>query len=193
MLFVTHDLRTNEMLSVATASFSPSLVVWALPLSWVVHDAEELLTVDRWRRDHPELATLADRSRLARRVVAVNSVPRRQFAVAVAVVGLVLVAGTVVAAARLDSWGGVVFAVFLGGYFLHAFGHVAQSVLVRGYTPGVVTAVAVVMPVSLSLYRALFRAGVLDVRLAVTTALAGILVFGPVVVGSHRLAGALVG
>lgn len=181
------------MLSAAPASLPPSALVWALPLSWVVHDAEELLTIDRWSRNRPELAALADRSRLARRVVAVNSVPRRQFAVAVAVVGLVLVAGTVAAAARLDSWGGVVYAVFLGGYFLHAFSHVAQSALVRGYTPGVVTAVAVVMPVSLALYRALFRAGVLDVGLAVATALAGILVFGPVVVGSIRLAGALVG
>ena len=60
--------------------------------------------------------------------------------------------------------------------------------LLRGYTPGVVTAVGVVVPVSAYLYRVLFETGVLDCRLAILTALLGIVVFFPAVLGAYRLA-----
>jgi hypothetical protein len=66
--------------------------------------------------------------------------------------------------------------VFLGGYFRYAFLHVSQSILLRGYT-GVVTVVGIVVFGSVVLHSELFRVGILDDRLAVLTALAGIVVF----------------
>jgi hypothetical protein len=163
--------------------------LWLLPLSWVVHDLEEVLMRDRWMHGREEtLRTLADRSRLAGRVIAIHSTPTREFVVAVLAVGSLLFAVTAVATQRPTGVWGLLFAVFLGGYFIYAFLHVGQSALLRGYTPGVVTAVAVVVPVSAYLYRLLFQTGILDGRLALTTALLGIVVFFPVVLGAHRLA-----
>jgi hypothetical protein len=165
----------------------------AVPLSWLVHDAEEVLTIDRWQGARAaELAALADRSRLARRIVEVNTTPRRPFAVAVALVGVPVVGATVAGTVDPAGAGGAVFAVVLGGYALHAFVHVGQSVHLRGYTPGVVTAVAVVLPSSAYLYRRLFEAGLLDPGGAVLTAVAGLVVFVPVVVAARRLAARLV-
>lgn len=78
--------------------------------------------------------------------------------------------------------------MFFGGYYLHVFLHVGQSVLLRGYTLGVFPAVGIVVPVSLVLYRLLFQTGILDGRLAILTALLGIVVFFRVALGAHRLA-----
>jgi hypothetical protein len=163
--------------------------LWLLPLSWVVHDLEEVLVRDRWMHGREgTLRALADRSRIAGRVIAIHSTPTREFVVAALAVGSLLFAMTAVATQRPTGVWGLLFAVFLGGYFLHAFLHVGQSVLLRGYTPGVVTAVGVVVPVSAYLYRLLFETGILDGRLAILTALLGIVVFFPVVLGAHRLA-----
>ncbi|WP_255198469.1 HXXEE domain-containing protein [Halorarius litoreus] len=165
-----------------------ALALWLLPLSWAVHDLEEVVMHARWAsvRDGPETAN--DRSRLARRIVALHSTPASQFRIAVLVVGVVLVVVTAAATRAPDGVWGVVFAVLLGGYFLHGFLHVAQSLVLRRYTPGVATAVLVVVPASGVLYRVLFDAGLLGVEQAVGTAVVGGLVFVPVVRGAQRLA-----
>lgn len=168
---------------------SGTLYLWLLPLSWVVHDLEELLLRDRWkRRNGTRLDELANRSRNTARVVRIHSTSTREFGVAVLVVGALLFSVTAVATQNLDGNWTILYAIFLGGYFFHAFIHVGQSVLLRGYTPGVVTAVTVVMPASTILYSVLLQASVFDGRLVVLTALTGLLVFFPVVRGAHLLA-----
>lgn len=85
-----------------------------------------------------------------------------QFGVSVTVaVGLV---GVLVAAA---SWSGVrsggrsrFFQTLLAGFGWHGVVHVASSVLHRGYTPGVVTALLVVIPYSWWAWRRLATAEV---------------------------------
>lgn len=73
------------------------------------------------------LGTLADRSRLA----AIHSTPTREFVAVALGVGSLLFAMTAVATQRPTGVWGLLFAVFLGGYFFHTFLHVGQFVLLR--------------------------------------------------------------
>ncbi|MGE7931608.1 HXXEE domain-containing protein [Viridibacillus arvi] len=41
------------------------------------------------------------------------------------------------------------------GFFLHAFTHIGQSVILRSITPGVFTSLIVIIPYSIILYRSL--------------------------------------
>jgi hypothetical protein len=160
------------------------LVLWLLPLSWLVHDIEELVAIEGWSdrwRDAPGC-------RLQRRLVERMASTRRRFTVAVALVGCVVVGATVAGVLDPDGIGILVYATVLGGYFLHGFVHVGGSLVFRGYTPGLLTAVSLVIPVPISLYRELLGAGLLAPEVAVATGVVGFVVFRPVVVLANRLA-----
>lgn len=170
-------------------AISVSSALGLLPLSWIVHDFEGILMRDRWKRKKEvELDEGANQSRLVGRVMKIHSTPAREFGIAVLVVGILLFAVIAVATQNPDGNWAFLYAGFLGCYFLHAFLHVGQSVILRGYTPGVVTAICVVVPMSAFLYSVLFQADILNSRLALLTTLAGIVVFLSVVLGAQRLA-----
>lgn len=165
------------------------LVLWLLPVSWVLHDLEEIHTMVRWRTaNRSRLAALASKSWPARRVVESMPTTTAGFTVAVALVGVLLVGATI--AGHLDPRGGgiVLYAVFLGGYCLHGVVHVGQSIVFRGYTPGVASAVLLVIPTSAFLYTRLLEWGVIDRRTLVLTAVTGLVLFVPIAVGANRAA-----
>lgn len=162
------------------------LVLWLLFGSWVVHDAEELLVTPRWfARNESRLATLAARSPPARRFLELVEADRTPLGVAIGVVGVFVLAAT--AAGYLDARGVgmLVYATVLGGYALHTGVHLAQAVVLRGYVPGVVTAVAVVAPAAAVLYRVLVRGGFVSVTTALVTAVVGLAVVVPTAVAAH--------
>ena len=165
------------------------LITWLLPLSWVVHDIEEITTIGRHSPDSERpTGVLEGRSHVVRRLVESYSVRRFEFTIAVAIVGMFMFGAAVAATVNVGGVGRLVFAVFLGGYFLHAFVHVGQSILARGYTPGVVTAVVVVVPSSVYLYHRLFESNLVNAQTAVWTAAVGLLLFVPIVVFAQSIA-----
>lgn len=85
----------------------------------------------------------------------------------------------------------VVYVTVLGGYFLHAFVHLGQSLVLRGYTPGLVTAVLLVLPTSVYLYWRLLSAPLVDVESVIATGVLGLVVFVPTVLGAKGVAGRL--
>lgn len=76
----------------------------------------------------------------------------------------------------------------LSGYFLHAFVHLGQSLVLPEYTLGLVTAVLLVIPTSLYLYLGLLVTHLVDVGTAIATGVLGIVVFVPIVVGATEIA-----
>ncbi|WP_395695586.1 HXXEE domain-containing protein [Nocardioides sp.] len=110
----------------------PASVTWGLLASWVIHDIEEVATV----------AGFAETSE--RRFGRPLPVTPEQLAVAVGAVGVVVAAASARGAATGGrSW---LFRQVLLAHAAHSAWHVGASVVVRGYTPGVVTAAAVVAP-----------------------------------------------
>ena len=113
--------------------------IWAAPVVFLLHDAEELMTVAPWLREHGrELPPV---------VQPFMGVTTRQFALAI----MVLLAGIVAAAAH-GAWrakrGGrsLPFLLVAGMLVGNGLTHLAQAAIFRGYTPGVLTALLLVLP-----------------------------------------------
>ncbi|MEU3271900.1 HXXEE domain-containing protein [Saccharomonospora sp. NPDC006951] len=157
------------------------LVTWGLFAAWLVHDAEELLTMPGWtERARPRLEKLLPSvpgeswDRLA--------VSRSHTAVAIGTVGAV-VAAAAAAGARTGGRSGFYRSV-LSAFGWHAVSHVAGSAATRGYTPGVVTAPTVVAPFSVWAWRELRKAGVPVGEVSWSSAA----LFPAVVAGAHGFA-----
>ncbi|WP_192918446.1 HXXEE domain-containing protein [Salinigranum salinum] len=162
------------------------LVLWLLPVSWLTHDLEEIATIEGWSRRWEPRGN-DDLTPVQRRLVGVVASTRRRFTIAVTLVGCVVVGATVAGVSDPTGLGIRIYTTILGGYFLHAFVHVGQSVVFRGYTPGLVTAGLVVIPVSLSLYWRLLSVQFVDAGTVVATGLLGLVLFVPIVVGASEL------
>ncbi|MGW7333961.1 HXXEE domain-containing protein [Streptomyces sp. NPDC054840] len=139
-------------------STSPGAVTLGLLAAWTVHDLEEVATMARWSRTR--VPALRERHPgVPDRIWRSLEVDGREFATAVAVMGLV------VAAASADGYrtGGrsAFYQASLNGFGLHGLVHLAQAAATRGYTPGVVTSPLLVVPFTLWARGRLRRAGVL--------------------------------
>jgi hypothetical protein len=117
-------------------------VTWGLFAAWLVNDLEEWFTMSPWSRAN---------------VTRIEVSPGHTRA-AISLMGVIMLA----ASARGVKTGGKspFFQSALVGFGMHGVGHLALSVAHRGYTPGVATAPAVVIPFSLWAWRELRRAGV---------------------------------
>lgn len=125
--------------------------------AWIVHDLEELLTMPSWSQEAPEQV----RAVLPHAPAAVlDQLPmsRAEATTAIGLMGVVMAA----AAASGARTGGrsKFFQASLAGFGLHAGTHLAQSAVLRRYTPGLVTTPLVVIPYSVWAWRRLKRSGV---------------------------------
>jgi hypothetical protein len=166
----------DMLLGTLDRQISLSLVIWAFPLAFLLHDLEEIFTMERFVRAHRERFP-----KWLRRFAAMNT---RQFIMGVAVFfGLILVA-SFLAASQQDT---TLFTVCLAIFFLHVFTHLVQPIIFRAYTPGVITAVLLVLPYSLYTFRRLFQAHLLDQGDFGATLLLGALMIVPAILGACQL------
>jgi hypothetical protein len=147
-------------------------VAWTFPIAFALHDLEEVLTAGRWQATAEDVV----RRRFGtvppglRRLLDVSP---RQMTIAVGVVGVGVGAASAVALADLrraartgpvEPAAGLgaqrLFRAVLMAYSAHGLTHLASSVLLRAYTPGVVTVPLVIAPYSVWAWRTLLHAGV---------------------------------
>ena len=168
-------------------------VLWLLPAVFLVHDGEEMLTMPGWVQAHgAELAAIARKGRLLSALVA--TVPKTPAQVTIAVALLLAVFVLVTTAAVRAPRAGLgldAYVALLGGFFLHAFGHLGQALLLRTYVPGLFGALLAVVPASLYLYSRLFAAGLLRPPEAALKAVVGLAALAVGALGLIRLAGLL--
>lgn len=158
---------------------------WSTPLglavAWAIHDAEELLTMERWARQA--------RSRLASRhpwvpdrLLHVFDVAPGQIPVAIALVGVSMIAAAVTGATTHGR--SRFYQAALLGFGVHGMGHLLQTIAYRGYTPGVATSPAVVA-LTIVWWRHLRAVGVAGDTDRVLSAAA---LLAPMVPGAHMVA-----
>ena len=164
------------------------IILWLLFVSWVIHDIEELYFFERLddinNTREQNIAGKFSIVRLVMRSVATN---RKEEAIAIVIVGLLILAATIAGYLDPHGIGMLVYATMLGGYFLHTFAHVGGSIILRKYMFGLVTAIIVVLPASICLYAALFDMQLLSLSEALWTAIVGIIAFGPILILVLRL------
>lgn len=155
--------------------------IWAAPLVFAVHDGEELLAIVPWLRAHrailPEIARpLAD-------------VTTSQLAAAMLLlfVGLIVAAAHGVRRARRGRRS-MLFLLLAGALVGNALTHLGQALIVRGYTPGLATALLVVLPYGYALGRRLEARRMLAMRAWAGFVVLGIVLQVPIIVGTLLLA-----
>ncbi|UFJ39321.1 HXXEE domain-containing protein [Brevibacillus humidisoli] len=145
------------MLSYLDNKLSLKQLIWLFPVIFLIHDAEEVITFEWWMQANlDELQSLVGSSLLAPLILASASMTTVQFAIAVGVIFVFILSSSYLAARSLTMGGGMqYFLVCLTVMTANVFTHVGQSVLFHGYTPGVVTAVTVLLPYTWYMYRRL--------------------------------------
>ncbi|GAA2813621.1 HXXEE domain-containing protein [Kribbella solani] len=143
-------------------------VAWGLLAAWIVHDLEELATMPSFSRS-PDLPQPLPK---------VLPMSGGEAATAIGLTGVVMAAAS--AAGAATGGRSRFFQASLIGFGWHAGTHLAQSAVLRRYTPGLVTTPLVVIPYSVWAWRRLKAAEVpiapsdrrLDVALAAVVPLA---------------------
>lgn len=146
------------------------LLFWLFPVAFLIHDGEEILTVAGWLRRQG--ARVPTGFGLLTRVVHQDRSLTGQFAVAVAFLGGVILAGTYTG--HLGFFTGA-----LGVMLLDGLKHVALSLRLRQYTPGVATAALVEVPFTVYAFSRLFAAGAVDWPYVLKATAAGVALIGP--------------
>jgi hypothetical protein len=185
---------SNDSEAISTSSQEASRrrlarVLWLLPLIFIIHDGEELLTMPGWIASHQqELDRLARMSDIAAEMI--RSLPTTRAQVAIAISFILLLFVVVTLGASLSSKRGFwlyAYASLLGVLFLHVFTHIGQAILVGGYAPGVIGAVVAIIPGALYIYKGLFAEKLLTLRSAAITALIGFALFVPGAMLAHQM------
>jgi hypothetical protein len=188
------DIRTNGTKVSDHSDSVPRRFFWLLPLVFVIHDAEELLTMPEWLTEHDAiLDSLAQTGRLAAMVSASAPATTARAAVAIGLVFvMILLVTTGATLTRRRAWF-YAYSSLLGLLFLHVFAHVVQALFFRSYVPGLFGAVFVVLPGTVFIYQRLFAGRLLNWKTAILTALAGFTVFVPGVLAAWAVGRMLAG
>jgi hypothetical protein len=160
-----------------------ALVTGGLLGTWLIHDAEEWVTMPGWSQR--VVASAARRyPRVPGRVLSFLRISRLEATIAIGSIGLLV---TAACAAGISTGGrSAFFQLVLMAFGLHSIVHVLQTVAARGYTPGVVTAVILVAPYSWYAWQQVRQARI--VSLGESSWATAIALFAIAVLGARLLA-----
>ena len=139
------------MIEALQTSVSINALIWLSLVMFVIHDLEEIIWVEPVLRKQKSHIL----KRIPKGFVSLYedmlNMTSSQFAVAVLLEFIIL---TVITFSAAEYGKYFWFLAFISIFFIHVFTHVGQSLLLKIYTPGVVTAVVLVLPfTSYTLYR----------------------------------------
>ncbi|HLO01490.1 MAG TPA: HXXEE domain-containing protein [Symbiobacteriaceae bacterium] len=164
---------------------SISTLIWLLLIVFACNDGEELLTAGAWVRQNQEKYTFAPKAlRLDQ-----NKPLTAQFAVAVAVVGSVLLTATIVGAKTFAATGQLhgLFVAAIVLIFLDGVKHILLSIGLRGYSSGVVSAALVQVPYSVYALHRFLAAGLVTWGEIIRDGAIGVVVIGPLLAAGFAL------
>ena len=148
--------------------FDIETMIWLFPIAFMFHDLEEIITVEGFMTKYknkvpknlPAKLTLVVKKKLGGKSA--------QFSVAVAWILLILSFITFMTAHFYPNGGNfLLFTAIINVFFLQAFSHIGQTIIFKAYTPGVITALFIVIPYSLFTYYRLWEANLIDRHLII--------------------------
>ncbi len=162
-------------------------LIWLFPILFIFHDFEEIIMVEKWLKQNKAKLYKLLPQKMADRIVKQFSMTTAQFAAAVLVVFLFVSTSTILASQYIlgGPFGDIYFFTIVQlVFFLHAFTHIGQSILLRSITPGAITSVIIIIPYCSFLFPALFEYGIISWQ-TIWISLPLILLFFPVVLFAH--------
>jgi Protein of unknown function with HXXEE motif len=164
-------------------------VIWGFPLAYLLHDLEEIFTIEKWMSiNRDKIFEIAEKNRLLKRFARSADLTTGQFTFAFLLLFIIVTLSSYFATKRFASSMGLdFFTSLLGVMFLHVFTHVGQTVLLRKYTPGVITAILVMLPYTVYTYHRLLHSGMVNVTSIFITAVVGLMFVIPLLLFAHAL------
>lgn len=165
-----------------------SLVLWLLPLSFVLHDLEEMITWNGWmQKNHRLLDVIKSKNKFTRYLISHISPKAIQMAWAALFELFIIVFFTLWAQVLPTVFYGIqLYTIILLSLLFHVFSHIGQLIIFRKYTPGVITAVLIVLPNMLYILSRIFLIFHYSISTLLLLSLVGILIFLPVVLTAHK-------
>ncbi len=164
-------------------------LIWLMPAVFIIHDAEEIITAQKWMAENRGLLEpLMKKYKFIKMAARSVDLTREQMSVAVVFELIIIIIATISAASNIAPGIGLYFFAALNGAFLlHVFSHIAQSYTLKKYTPGVITAAAVVLPYTLYVFHRFFYGGLLSLGAVLISLAAGAVLFLPIVLTGHYI------
>jgi hypothetical protein len=172
------------MLQWLNSHISLTSLIWLFPLTFMLHDFEEIIFVERFFAKRYETLRQRVPERVRNVLQSYSGTTCAQFSFVV-LLELLLFIPTTYAAAEYEIY--MPFVGFNLVLLLHVFTHLGQSLYVRMYTLGVGTAIFITLPYSLYiLYRLLYK-NIIHTNLLLPSFFIGLTLL-PVVIAGHEIA-----
>lgn len=124
------------------SALSVLYLILPFPIAFIVHEAEEIGTFRRWLSSKGE-GVKARLPKSAAVIDRLSSLDKAAFSVAALEELLLIILITLYLLSDLPYASEIWYTVFLA-FALHLFIHIAQAIIVRGYVPGLVSAIILI-------------------------------------------------
>ncbi|KQL52426.1 hypothetical protein AN964_01955 [Heyndrickxia shackletonii] len=134
------------------------LLVWLFPIIFAIHDFEEIIVVEKWiAKNKQDLVHKLPKR--AKNFFEKNfAMKTDQFSIVVFAEFIIISLATLFV--FLNGFTGFYKWFYLGLFavlFLHSFTHIGQAILLRRYTPGVITSIFFLIPYGLWFYKVVLQ------------------------------------
>lgn len=151
------------MLETLLQFFDLHTIIWLFPIIFIFHDLEEIITIEssmsryKYSSQNPPFVELTLKMR--RKLGSTAA----QLSVSATWILLIISFTTLMTAhLSLNGEGFLLYTAILNLFILQATMHIVQSIFFKGYTPGIITALFLLIPYCLIAYYSLFARGLID-------------------------------
>ena len=167
-------------------TFTTLTLIWLFPLAFLLHDLEELLLFESWSKKNAGLIMERVRPRvpafLEKQLGTVLNKSTRQFAIPIALI-FILTCVSSFLAVQFGQYAFFLMAASL--FFMHAFMHIGQAILMRKYIPALITSLVVVLPYGIILFWNLLASHITSLSVLLIDCVVAIIIAVPFILILH--------
>ena len=126
-----------------------STLLWLFPVSFMLHDFEEIIRIERWMYRNGDQAEEKLPGFAKTSFAKMRETTTAEMSAAVAFVFVVFSATTLLAV-EFNMYGPFIFCSV--GYFAHGFFHLGSAIVMKKWAPGALTSLLLVIPYSILLF-----------------------------------------
>jgi hypothetical protein len=169
-------------------TFNIVTIIWLFPLAFLLHDLEELLFFEPWLKKNAGLIMERVRGRLPafleKQLETVLHKTTTQFAIPIGLICILACLSSFIAV-HYGKYAFFLMATSL--FFMHAFMHIGQAILLRKYIPALITSILIVLPYGIILFWNLLASHITTVSGQLTYCVIGIIIAVPFIFIMHAI------
>ncbi|WP_066065189.1 HXXEE domain-containing protein [Neobacillus soli] len=151
------------MLETFRQFFNLNTIIWLFPIIFIFHDLEEIITIESSMKSSKNSFQKSPFIKLALKMRDKSGSTAAQLSVSATWILLIITFTTLMTTHfSLNGGGFLLYIAILNLFILQVIMHIVQSIFFKGYTPGIITALFLLIPYCLIAYYSLFECGLID-------------------------------